>query len=124
MTDSDSRYYQPKNTKDAMRYVEGLFNKYKDAPLTDALMQYHRKLVYYLRTNVASEAVEEGYPDRQKKALAMADVMDQWLQAKLLGKPFTGKMQGFKMTSGQRTKYHVDQGRRKNRQKTIRKGRR
>lgn len=118
---TDSRYYQPKNTKDAMRYVEGLFNKYKDAPLTEALIEYNQKLVYYLKNDVVREAKAEGFPGREQKALEMAEIMEQWLRTRSLGQPFKGKMKGFKMQKQHSTRYHVDQGRRKNRQPTMRK---
>ncbi|GAF41976.1 hypothetical protein JCM14202_3953 [Agrilactobacillus composti DSM 18527 = JCM 14202] len=118
---SESRYYQPKDSKDAMRYVEGLFNQYSDAPLTDAILQYNQKLMRYLQQDVAQEALREGQPNRQKTALQMADIMGQWQRARLLGKPFIGKMKGFKIKRNSHTRYHVDQGRRKNRQPTMRK---
>lgn len=118
---TESRYYQPRDSKDAMRYVENLFNQYKDAPLTDELVAYNQKLVYYLKTNVAPEALKEGQAQREKSALGMAEILTQWLHTRLSGQPFKGKMRGFKMQKNQSTHYHVDQGRRKNRQPTIRK---
>ncbi|WP_054659222.1 hypothetical protein [Secundilactobacillus kimchicus] len=42
---NENRYYQPKDAKDALRYIEGLFNQYLQAPLTMELVSYHQKLI-------------------------------------------------------------------------------
>ncbi|ANK60658.1 hypothetical protein [Loigolactobacillus backii] len=97
---AEDRFYQPKDSKDAMRYVENLFNQYKDAPLTDELLRYNQKLVRYLSGNIVDEATREGHPDRAKAAQQMAAAMDEWVRIKALGKPFTGKMKHFKIVSG------------------------
>lgn len=101
MTTEDERYYQPTDSKDAMRYVEKLFNRYKDAPLTDALLKYNQKLVFYLRQSVTATAKAEGVPERVKSAQRMADAMDEWVRIKALGKPFHGTMRHFKIVSDQ-----------------------
>lgn len=93
----DDRYYQPQDTKDAMRYVEKLFNQYKDAPLTDELLQYNQKLMTYLTTSVVNEAQQEGQPERAQTAQAMAAAMSEWVRTKALGRPFVGEMRHFKI---------------------------
>lgn len=42
--DNNERFYEPKNSKDAMRFIERLFNSYKDSPLTQSLLVYHQKV--------------------------------------------------------------------------------
>lgn len=91
------RYYQPQDSKDAMRYVEKLFNQYKDAPLTDELLQYNQKLITYLTVSVVNEAQQEGQPERAKTAQAMATAMSEWVRIKALGKPFRGEMRHFQI---------------------------
>ncbi len=91
------RFYQPQDTKDAMRYVEKLFNQYKDAPLTDELLRYNQKLMVYLTGSVVNEAQQEGHPERAKTAQAMAAAMGEWVRTKALGRPFTGEMRHFKI---------------------------
>lgn len=61
---TQKRYYQPQNSKDAMRQIEKLFNQYKNAPLTDALLQYHQKLVTYLQTSVVQAAKKGLYNNK------------------------------------------------------------
>ncbi|KRM94630.1 hypothetical protein [Loigolactobacillus rennini] len=94
---TQKRYYQPQNSKDAMRQIEKLFNQYKNAPLTDALLQYHQKLVTYLQTSVVQAAKKEGQPQRAQTAQTMAAGMTEWLRIRALGKPFTGEMRHFKI---------------------------
>ena len=49
------RFYQPQNAKDAMRFVQKLFNQYNQAPLTEELVAYHQKLLAYLTNDVTVE---------------------------------------------------------------------
>ena len=44
-----SNQYQPRDTKDALRYLEKLANRYLKAPLTPALLAYNQKQINYLR---------------------------------------------------------------------------
>lgn len=118
---NNNRYYQPKDSKDAMRYVEKLFNKYKNAPLTDALLQYHQKLIYYLQTSVISAAQREKQPQRQQAAENMIAIMQDWIRIRALGKPFTGSLKGFKVTNHQTPTYKHARGKLHNQQSTIRK---
>lgn len=93
------RFYQPNNSKDAMRFIEKLFNSYKDAPLTQALLIYHQKLIDQLRNNIEVEARKEGIPQRIKSAQNMQLIMKDWVQIKMAGKPYNGRMHHFKFQS-------------------------
>lgn len=98
MSDSD-RYYKPQTSKDAMRQIEMLFNKYKDAPLTQELVDYHQNLVNRLKTDIMQAAKSENVPTRITNLESMINVMTRWLQIRLSGKPFNGKMSHFKYVS-------------------------
>lgn len=98
MSDSD-RYYKPKNSKDAMRQIEMLFNKYKDAPLTQELVDYHQNLVNRLKTDIMQAANVENISSRTENLNSMINVMTRWLQIRLSGKPFNGQMSHFKYVS-------------------------
>ncbi|MBW1605244.1 hypothetical protein [Lactobacillus sp. Sy-1] len=91
-----NRYYQPQDAKDAMRYIEKLFNSYKDEPLTQPLLEYHQKLITQIATNVIPIAKQENNPKRVESAQGMETVMQQWIRLKLMGKPFNGRMHHFK----------------------------
>ncbi|MEJ1344582.1 hypothetical protein QY882_05700 [Latilactobacillus sakei] len=54
------RFYQPQNAKDAMRFVQKLFNQYNQAPLTEELVAYHQKLLAYLTNDVTVEVQKQG----------------------------------------------------------------
>ncbi|MEJ6399726.1 hypothetical protein [Nicoliella lavandulae] len=90
------RYYQPKDSKDAMRYIEKLFNSYKDEPLTQELLTYHQNLIKQIAGNVIPTAEQEGIAERVASAKSMETVMQQWIRAKLMGQPFNGRMHHFR----------------------------
>lgn len=98
MANSD-RYYTPQDSKDAMRQIEMLFNKYKDAPLTQELVDYHQNLVNRLKTDILAAATKEGVQSRVESIHSMVAVMNNWLQTKLSGKPFNGKMVHFRFVA-------------------------
>ncbi|XIF19528.1 MAG: hypothetical protein AJITA_00181 [Acetilactobacillus jinshanensis] len=91
------RFYQPKNSKDAMRFMETLFNKYRNAPLTKPLLQYHEKLMFQIHDNVLPVAKKEGVPDRIKSARRMYKIMRRWITIRMSGHAFQGKMRHFKI---------------------------
>ncbi|GHP14404.1 hypothetical protein YK48G_18290 [Lentilactobacillus fungorum] len=93
------RYYQPQNSKDAMREIEKLFNKYKDAPITQELVDYHQNLVNRLQTDILAAAVKEGVAERIDSIHSMISVMTKWLQIRLSGQPYNGKMAHFKFVA-------------------------
>ena len=80
-----------------MRYIEMLFNKYRNAPLTRPLLQYHEKLMFQVHDNVEKVAKEEGVPDRVKSARRMYRIMRQWITIRMSGHAFHGKMRHFKI---------------------------
>jgi hypothetical protein len=96
---NQERFYQPNNSKDAMRFIEKLFNSYKDAPLTQELLIYHQKLINQLHNNIEIEAQKEGIPERIKSAQNMQRIMADWVQIKMAGKPYNGRMHHFKFQS-------------------------
>ncbi|MFD1124831.1 hypothetical protein ACFQ22_05550 [Lentilactobacillus raoultii] len=98
---NSERYYTPQNSKDAMRQIEMLFNKYKDAPLTQELVDYHQNLVNRLKTDIMQAAKQEGIPARLENLNSMINVMTRWLQIRLSGKPFNGEMSHFKYVNEQ-----------------------
>ncbi|WP_283678936.1 hypothetical protein [Lentilactobacillus sp. Marseille-Q4993] len=98
MTDQD-RYYQPSNSKDAMRQIEKLFNQYKDAPLTQELVDYNQNLINRLNDDILTAAKQEGIPERIASVNSMVTVMQKWVQMRLAGKPFGGRMEHFDYVS-------------------------
>ena len=56
---NNNRYVQPKNAKDAMLIIEKLFNKYRNAPLTIELINYHQKLLNQLMNNIYLAVLNE-----------------------------------------------------------------
>ncbi|KRL20125.1 hypothetical protein [Lentilactobacillus kisonensis] len=98
MANSD-RYYTPQDSKDAMRQIEKLFNKYKDAPLTQELVDYHQNLVNRLKTDILAAATKEGVQSRIDSLNSMIDVMNKWLQVRLSGRPYAGKMAHFQFVA-------------------------
>ena len=98
MPNSD-RYYTPQDSKDAMRQIEKLFNKYKDAPLTQELVDYHQNLVNRLKTDIMTAAKQENIPARIESINTMINTMERWLKVRLAGNPYNGKMKNFKFVS-------------------------
>ncbi|GAY73492.1 hypothetical protein [Lentilactobacillus kosonis] len=94
MTESN-RYYQPQNSKDAMRQIEKLFNQYKDAPLTQELMDYHLNLINQLNTDIRQAAQQEAIPERIRSVDSMIAAMQKWQSIRLSGKAYNGKMEHF-----------------------------
>ncbi len=95
MAKHKKRFYQPTNSKDAMREIEKLFNQYKDAPLTKELLDYHQNLINRLNSDILAAAKKENIPQRIKAIQSMTEVMQHWAQVKLAGKPYEGKMEHF-----------------------------
>ena len=100
MSEQD-RFYQPQNVKDAMRFVQKLFNQYNQANLTDELIAYHQKLTFYLTDDVLAEVQKSDNPEQLKKLQVMITVMQDWLKIRLSGKPYAGKMQHFEYIADQ-----------------------
>ncbi|EHE85438.1 hypothetical protein QN289_03425 [Latilactobacillus curvatus] len=95
MSDQD-RFYQPQNAKDAMRFVQKLFNQYNQAPLTEELIAYHQKLLAYLTNGVTTEVQKQANSEQAEKLTGMIEAMQNWLKIRLSGQPYAGKMQHFK----------------------------
>ena len=95
MSDQD-RFYQPQNAKDAMRFVQKLFNQYNQAPLTEELIAYHQKLLAYLTNDVTTEVQKQANSEQAEKLTGMIEAMQDWLKIRLSGQPYAGTMQHFK----------------------------
>ena len=95
MANDTNRYYQPQNSKEAMRYIEKLFNSYKDAPLTDDLLTYHVKLVNQVQTDIMQTAKAENIPARLTAVTDLIQTMQQWQRIRVSGKPYNGRMHHF-----------------------------
>lgn len=98
MTKSE-RYFQPQNSKEAMRQIEKLFNQYKDAPLTSELISHHQSLLNRLQTDILAAAQQENIAQRIAANQSMQDIMQRWLRIRLAGKPYNGKMKKFKFVA-------------------------
>lgn len=92
---SEQRFYQPQNAKDALRYIENLFNQYAQAPLTTELVAYHQKLVKQVKEDVLPTAQAEKPATQVENAQQMIQTMESWLRIRLSGQPFAGKMHHF-----------------------------
>ena len=95
------RFYQPQNAKDAMRFVQKLFNQYNQAPLTEELVAYHQKLLAYLTNDVTVEVQKQGNSEQAAKLNGMIVAMQDWIKIRVSGKPYAGKMQHFKFMPDQ-----------------------
>lgn len=96
MKHKEQRYIQPHNSEEAMLLIQKLFNKYRNAPLTDQLLEYHNNLVCRLQSDIKDAAVKEGNEHRLKDLATMTTIMRNWTTIRLNGKPFNGKMRHFK----------------------------
>ncbi|MBB1123511.1 hypothetical protein [Limosilactobacillus albertensis] len=99
MKHKDQRYIQPQNTKEAMIIIQKLFNKYRNAPLTNELLEYHNNLIYRLQSDIKDAAIKENNLGQLKALNSMTDIMRNWTAARLNGKPFNGKMRHFKLVT-------------------------
>jgi len=99
LTNSDERYYQPNDIKDALQTIQKLFNSYTSAPLTPELLAYHQKLVHQLETNLLPLAQQAQDKLRCDQIDSMIAVMQDWTKLRLSGQIFNGKMQHFKFVS-------------------------
>ncbi len=97
MKKNQQRYLQPHNAEEAMEIIQRLFNKYRNAPLTNELLAYHNKLIYRLQSDIKAAAQKEGNPERVQEIDQMTDIMRSWTNLKLTGHPFHGKMRHFRL---------------------------
>lgn len=99
MKHKDHRYIQPQNTEEAMLLIQKLFNKYRNAPLTNELLEYHNNLIYRLQSDIKEAAIKENKPGQLKSLSNMTEIMRNWITIRLNGKPFNGKMRHFKLVT-------------------------
>lgn len=125
MTEPDNRFYQPKDAKDALRYIESLFNQYVQAPLTMELIAYHQKLVKQIEDDIIPTAKAAHQDVQVKNAEQMVDAMHTWLRTRMNGQPYAGRMRHFKFEAdNSRTKYKrkVLKGRRSGGHRSVKHG--
>lgn len=109
MDNNQQRYLQPHSAQEAMEIIQRLFNKYRNAPLTNELLAYHNNLIYRLQSDIKEAAKKEGNPERIQEIDQMTDIMRSWTNLKLTGHPFHGKMRHFQLAvdDGPKFKRHV-----------------
>ena len=105
----ENRYVQPQNAKEAMELIQKLFNQYRNAPLTEELLQYHNNLIMRLQTDIKQAAEAEGQTAPLKDLHEMTELMRRWTTIRLSGHPFAGKMRHFRFApaNGQKFKRQV-----------------
>lgn len=96
MRHKNQRYIKPNNASEAMRLIQKLFNKYRHAPLTKELLDYHNNLVDRLNGDIMQAAQNEGDEKQLQNLRSMIKIMQQWTAIRLAGKPYPGKMRHFK----------------------------
>ena len=105
MSTDEPRYVQPHSAKEAMELIQRLFNKYRNAPLTNELLAYHNNLIYRLQSDIKQAAQQEGNSDLVDQLDTMTDVMRSWTNLKLTGHPFHGKLRHFKLVTDDGPKF-------------------
>ena len=99
MKHKEHLYIQPQNTQEAMLLIQKLFNKYRNASLTNELLEYHNNLIYRLQSDIKDEAIKENNPNQLKALASMTEIMRNWTTVRLNGQPFNGKMRHFKLVT-------------------------
>lgn len=97
MANEQHRYVQPTSARDAMEIIQKLFNKYRNAPLTTELMQYHQNLVMRLGSDIKQAAVKENDQKLMDDLQSMTAIMQSWAPVRMSGHKFPGKMKNFKL---------------------------
>ncbi|WP_369404635.1 hypothetical protein [Secundilactobacillus odoratitofui] len=97
---TDDRYYQPQNAKDALRYIENLFNQYAQAPLTTELVAYHQKLVKQLEDDILPTAQAANQSVQVENTRQMIQTMQSCLGFALVANHLPAKctISGSKLT--------------------------
>lgn len=93
------RYVQPTGVEDAMRIIQKLFNSYRNAPLTNDLLDYHNNLIHRLRSDIYQEAQGEKSHPHIAQLDEMIKIMEDWTRIRLANRPFNAKMRHFKLIS-------------------------
>lgn len=105
MKHKDHRYVQPTGPEDAMRIIQKLFNSYRNAPLTEELLNYHNNLISRLQTDIKTAAEKSGNQRLIKDLTGMTDIMQRWITIRLSNRPFDAKMRHFKLVTDGGTKF-------------------
>ncbi|HIW71339.1 MAG TPA: hypothetical protein H9875_01800 [Candidatus Levilactobacillus faecigallinarum] len=107
---TEDRYYQPSDVTDALTEVQKLFNSYRNAPLTQELVDYHNNLINRLAGDLRQAAEAEQRTDLVRACDDMATAMRGWTSVRLAGKPYAGRLRHFKFVAdatGPKFKRHV-----------------
>lgn len=96
MRHKKSRYIQPDSALDAMQLIQKLFNKYRHAPLTKELLDYHNNLINRLNGDILQAAQRDGNQKVLKDLTSEVKIMRDWTGIRLAGQPYKGKMRHFK----------------------------
>ena len=101
----EERYIQPQNTREALLLIQKLFNSYRNAPLTQELLNYHNNLIFRLGSDIHDAAVKEGQQAQLEDLSNLSAAMRRWTTIRLSGRPFNFKLRHFKLVSDQTPKF-------------------
>lgn len=92
----DNRYIKPQSATEALELIQRLFNSYRNAPLTDELLNYHLNLINRLGDDIKQAAIAEGR-EVEANRQSLVQSMETWTRLRLAGKPYPGKVKNFKL---------------------------
>ncbi|WP_242361028.1 hypothetical protein [Limosilactobacillus antri] len=101
----EERYIQPQSTQEALLLIQKLFNSYRNAPLTQELLDYHNNLIFRLGSDIHEAAVKEGKRGQLDDLANLSAAMRRWTAIRLSGRPFPFKLRHFKLVSEQTPKF-------------------
>ena len=87
MVKKSQRFIQPHSAKEAMLLIQKLFNQYRNAPLTQELLNYHLNLLQRLQGDIKAATIK----DNNSK--------QSWSGIRFTGKPFPGKLRHFHLVT-------------------------
>ncbi|HJA73648.1 MAG TPA: hypothetical protein H9783_05325 [Candidatus Limosilactobacillus faecipullorum] len=99
MVKKSQRFIQPHSAKEAMLLIQKLFNQYRNAPLTQELLNYHLNLLQRLQGDIKAVAIKENNPKQLSDLEEMTRLMQSWSGIRFAGKPFPGKLRHFHLAT-------------------------
>lgn len=99
MVKKSQRFIQPHSAKEAMLLIQKLFNQYRNAPLTQELLNYHLNLLQRLQGDIKAATIKENNPKQLADLEEMTRVMQSWSGIRFTGKPFPGKLRHFHLVT-------------------------
>ena len=88
-----------------MKLIQNLFNRYRHAPLTQKLLDYHVDLINHLQSDIYITALKENNTQQLKELQEMIIAMQTWTEIRTHNQPFNGKMKNFKLVIQNTIKY-------------------